>query len=146
MKKYTWVLLAVLLVGLAGFFWLQKSGKLTGGNPSSLSTIEKSDPGLGISFNLEFSGSYVSLDKAAYLLTLKGNDGKEYRFLVPDSMLMYGDDDILRLQPDQGVKVMWNDSRTMEDVLAEYDNNPTKPLNQGSNSVSITGNYDESQE
>lgn len=122
-------MLAVVLIAGGGWYYLK-------GRPVVRETTRQ-EPGVSIAYTHEYTGSFVSLDATSRTLTLRGRDGKDYLFRVPQPLIDNRDEGVVGNSSGRVLIVEWNDARSPEQVLGEYRGNPTIPLNEGTALISI---------
>lgn len=130
------ILLFVLLT--AGLSWMFYFRNIINRQPT-LTAIDIGAPGFAITFNREFAGNFVRVDKINAILTLQSADKHEYSFSIPRDMIVNNDVDVMYLRAGQPVKVEWDDTRTIREIRYAYTSDPSIPLNKNSKITKIEG-------
>jgi len=93
-----------------------------------------------------FYGKFVSIDTLQQIIYLQGYDSKTYTFRVSNEFIKrqgYFDFVGINYAPNQDIvnidnlpftenskiKIFWDDSRTLKQIMSDYSENPSEPLN-----------------
>lgn len=131
MFKFKWILLILVAVFLAGFWYLWKREVIFPPQP-----IETLTPQSEIDYNRRLRGSFEELNEAGGQIKITGRDRKTYVFSVPRALIDKRDIDLM-VQAGTQVEVSWRDERAMKQILTEYEQEPQKPLNAEARSIRI---------
>lgn len=103
-------------------------------------TILTQDSSNGYSYL--FAGTFVKIDVPTMKVYLLGLDNREYAFTVTEKYMSTSrtlDSMLLPRPPAFGlIEVIWNDKRTLSQVMADYRKNPDAPLNSSGGNLYVS--------
>lgn len=133
-----WLLLAigvVFLIAVGGWYYLD--------NQTVVRRTNRREPGFAQSYTHEYRGTFLDFDTTSRTLRLRGVDGKDYLFSVPQPLIDNRDEGVVGNAVGQPLIVEWNDGRSPKQILSEYASDPERPLNAGTILMSIRRAQDE---
>lgn len=121
-------------------YWTAKNivTKPTGKYPPSSPIYPIQPVNIG-QFNYKFLGTFSKLNDTGSVVYLKGYDNNIYAFILtqsPDDIGIVANDN--PASPKNVVQILWNDPRTLQQILASYKADSQTPLNSDSSPISLT--------
>lgn len=128
--KWLWLIIGVVACALAGGWYYLN-------NQPVIKQINRQEPGFETRYTHSYTGTFLSLDTTARTMRLRGGDGDEYLFRIPQALLTNRDQDVVGNTEGARLSIEWHDARTPARVLSDYARDPAMPLNEGTILVSI---------